>query len=174
MNKNSKHFLWPQTKDKDRISPHEPMINSMCILSHIKTFQNITCHITYNLEALSREFLYSSGDLCSKLCALLSSVFLHHTKKLIEDQEDPQPLDSHWFLIKRRKQLHDSIFHLLTEYTLTEPYASEYNWKMCKLASHSFWFSCRKLIWFLTSDITSSVFTSFSKTSRARGKSKPE
>lgn len=68
---------------------------------------------TYDLEAVIRQALYGSSDCLSELCArLLPFVSLDHMQELIEKRVDPQPLHSHWLLIKGRKQVQESSLNL--------------------------------------------------------------
>ena len=68
-------------------------------------------HGTYDPKVLSRQLQNGSSDGLSELGALWSMELLDHVKKIIEKQEDPQPLHSHW-ISDRGKQLQDSSRHL--------------------------------------------------------------
>lgn len=69
-------------------------------------------YCTYDLKAFRRQAQYCSSDCLCKLRALLLFVFLDHVQKLIEEKEDPQPLHSHWSLIRGWKQVQDRNLHL--------------------------------------------------------------
>lgn len=70
-------------------------------------------HITYDLEVFRWQPCHSCSDRFCQFCALLLILLLGRSQELVEKQVDPQTFHPHWILVKQRKQMQQSSFHLL-------------------------------------------------------------